>query len=123
MGSQNKTLRFFVYSTFLLLSYHVSAQSWNQSELNFNGKGDVGTGVTSLMYGPDGRLYVAEYHGAIKILSIQRNGDKNYIVTNVETLDGIRTMADHNDDGTLHSSLERETLGLTVVGTSSNPVI
>ncbi len=32
-------------------------------------------------------------------------------------------MADHNDDGTSHSSTSRETLGLTVVGTASKPVI
>src|SRR5690606_24019833 len=105
------------------LSYSVFSQSWTQSELNFNGIGNVNGGVTSLMYGPDNRLYVAEYTGAVKILTIQRNGAGSYVVTNVAILNGIRTMPDHNDDGSPFSSLNRETLGLTVVGTPTNPVI
>ncbi len=99
------------------------SQSFAQSALDFNGLGDVSGGVTSLMYGPDGRLYVAEYPGLIKILTIQRNGATDYLVTDFEVLDGIQTMADHNDDGTLFSSVERETTGLTVAGTLTNPVI
>jgi hypothetical protein len=106
---------------FIIFSLGVNAQiNFSQSQLS---GANVGSGVTSLMYGPDGRLYVAEYPGSIKILTVERNGTADYNVTDVEELDGIQTMADHNDDGTSHSSTSRETLGLTVVGTASNPVI
>lgn len=98
------------------------AQSFAQSQLDFNGIGNV-SAVTSLMYGPDGRLYVSEYPGLIKILTINRNNATEYQVTAIEVLDGIQTMADHNDDGTIFSSTERETIGITVVGTAQNPII
>ncbi len=117
-------LKSFIVSFFFLggLLSNLQAQNFNQSTLNFNGNGSV-SAVTSLMYGPDGRLYVAEYTGEIKILTIQRNSSTDYGVIAMETLGGILTMADHNDDGTLYSSTSRETTGLTVAGTSSNPVI
>ena len=96
--------------------------SWDQSELGYQ-VSDADEGVTSMMFGPDGRLYVAEYPGMIKIFTIERIGDKDYQVTSVEELNGIQTMADHNDDGSLHNSIARETTGLTVAGTAANPVI
>ncbi len=102
---------------------NLNAQSFTQSNLDFNGVGDVSNGVTSLMYGPDGRLYVAEYPGLIKILTVQRNTATDYEVTAIETLNDIQTMSDHNDDGTAHTSTERETTGLTVAGTATNPII
>ncbi len=112
--------------SFLLLGILISklhAQSFSQSELNLNGN-DFAFGVTSLMYGPDGRLYVAEYPtGAIKIFTVQRNNATDYEVSSVETLDGIQTMADHNDDGTLHTEVNRQVTGLTVAGTAANPII
>ncbi len=118
----NRLLSCALFLVFMICSKTV-AQNFAQSELNFDGLGDVSNGITSLMYGPDGRLYVAEYPGLIKILTIQRNGPTDYVVTNYEELDGIQTMADHNDDGTFFSSIERETTGMTVVGTLTNPVV
>lgn len=98
--------------------------SFSKSPLSFNGLGDVSPGVTSLMFGPDGRLYVAEYPGIIKVLSIERNGANDYVVTGIETLDGVQTIPNHNDDGTPNPTVtERETTGLTVAGTAENPVI
>ncbi len=95
-----------------------------QNELNFNGNVSFSFGVTSLMYGPDDRLYVAEYpSGTIKALTIQRNSATDYKVISVEVLDGIITMPDHNDDGTIHSSNNRQVTGLTVSGTSTNPIV
>ena len=108
---------------FLIIPVLVHAQfPFDQSELDFNGLGNVSSGVTSLMFGPDGRLYVAEYPGTIKILTIERVGTKDYQVTAIEELNGILTMADHNDDGTLFNSVSRETTGITVGGTATNPV-
>ncbi|MCK0148347.1 PKD domain-containing protein, partial [Arenibacter sp. F26102] len=78
---------------------------------------------TSLNFGPDGRLYVAEYEGLIKIFTILRNGSGNYEVLNTEILNGIQGIKNHNDNGTTFSSNLRETVGLTVAGTAANPVI
>lgn len=107
------------------LPENLNAQiSFAQSDLNFNGTGSVSSGVTSLMYGPDDRLYVAEYPGTIKILTIQRNDVNDYMVTNVESLSGVTDIVNHDDDGAVNSGqAQRETTGLTVAGTATNPVI
>lgn len=103
--------------------------NFSKSDLDFNGNEGV-SGVTSLMYGPDGRLYVLEYYwggstaGVIKILTVERNGPNNYMVTDVETLLDVMDIVNHNDDGTVNNSVvKREATGLTVSGTAENPVI
>ena len=112
-----------------LFSYSSYAQiNFSQSELDFDGNGDVDSGVTSMMYGPDGRLYVAEYPGTIKILTIQRISATDYKVSSVESLSGVKDIVNYDDDGTSCSGTtnncsSRETTGLTVGGTASNPVI
>ncbi|MCL6275560.1 malectin domain-containing carbohydrate-binding protein, partial [Muricauda sp. 2012CJ35-5] len=113
---------------FALTSNVLTAQSFTQNDLNFGGLGNVASGVTSLMYGPDGRLYVAEYPGTIKILTIQRNGPGNYSVIDIETLSGVKNITNYDDDGTpcsggANNCSSRETTGLTVAGTASNPII
>ncbi|WP_167960947.1 malectin domain-containing carbohydrate-binding protein, partial [Saonia flava] len=92
------------------------------NELNLNGFTSITNG-TSLKFGPDGRLYVADYRGLIKIFTIERNGPGNYMVTATEELDAITTIQDYNDDGSLFFSSSRETLGIEVGGTAENPII
>ncbi|MGB5819510.1 MAG: hypothetical protein WBG90_08485, partial [Saonia sp.] len=49
----------------LFLGNILNAQvDFSSGTLDFNGAGSVKSG-TSLMFGPDGRLYVAEYRGLI----------------------------------------------------------
>src|SRR5690606_4640609 len=98
------------------------SQNFSQSTLNFNGVGSVNQ-ATSLMFGPDGRLYVAEYPGLIKILTIERTGNSEYVVTAMETLNHVQTIQNHNDDGSLDFTPYRQFTGLTVVGTAQHPVI
>lgn len=116
----------FILSLLLVGAFATNLQAqqtnFDQSDLDLNGQGTIGA-VTSIMYGPDDRLYVAEYTGEIKVLTVQRNSSTSYIVTSMETLDGIQTMADHNDDGTAHTSVARQVTGLTVAGTAANPII
>ena len=100
----------------------VQAQSFSQKNLNFNGIGSLNNG-TSLSFGPDGRLYVTEYMGSIKIFTIEREGPGDYVVTSMEEIKGIQNIQDYNDDGTLHAGSSRETIGLVVTGTAANPVI
>ena len=106
----------------LLLTSEMSAQSFSQSNINFNGNGSVSNG-TSLMFGPDGRLYVGQYTGSIKIFTVVRNSANNYVVTASETLNGINGIKNHNDNGTNDSSTLRQFTGFTVAGTASNPII
>lgn len=97
--------------------------NFNQSNLDLNGNTTF-QGVTAMEFGPDGKLYVADYKsGFIKVLTVQKNAGNNYVVTNAVELNGIRTMADHNDDGSSHSNAQRQITGLTVAGTSTNPII
>ena len=41
---------------------------------------------TSLQFGPDGRLYVAQQDGLIKAYTVERNGANDYSVTATETI-------------------------------------
>ena len=96
--------------------------SFAQSEANFNGLSDISAG-TSLTFGPDGRLYVVEYTGLIKIYTFQRTEEGEYIAQDVEVLTDIQAIQDHNDDGSLFTNTNRETLGIAVAGTAQAPVL
>lgn len=97
-------------------------QNFGESDLQFNGNGGVSSG-TSLMFGPDGRLYVLGINGTIDILTVERNGFNDYVVTDAEELLFVKNIPNHNDDGSTHSGNSREATGLTVAGTASAPVI
>ncbi len=98
------------------------AQSFGVSNLDFAGLGSVSSG-TSLTFGPDGRLYVLQINGTIDVLSIQRNGINNYVVTAATELLHVKNIPNHNDDGSSDSGTNREALGIAVAGTANNPVI
>lgn len=94
--------------------------SFSKSQL----AGETSDAPTSLQFGPDGRLYVAQQDGLIKVYGIARNGKDDYAVTSTETITSIQSIPNHNDDGTLEPSVtERQVTGLLVVGTAANPVI
>lgn len=78
---------------------------------------------TTLQFGPDDRLYVGEMNGPIKIFDVVRNGEDNYVATLAETIDQIRLVLNHNDDGTRDFAEKRLMTGIHVTGTASNPVI
>ena len=97
--------------------------NFDQSNLDLNGFPSFQSGITALEFGPDGKLYVAEYTGAIKILTVEKVAANNYIVQDMEILNALADIQNHNDDGTLNSSTQRETTGIRVVGTALEPVI
>ncbi|WP_245911400.1 malectin domain-containing carbohydrate-binding protein [Neolewinella xylanilytica] len=112
-----------VLSAFLVLfTYTVRGQSFGQSNLDFAGQGGVSQG-TSLMFGPDGRLYVLGLNGTIDIFTVQRSGKDDYVVTDAEELLDVKNIPNHNDDGSANSNNNREATGLAVAGTAQNPVI
>jgi hypothetical protein len=86
-----------------------------------------GAGVvapTSLQFGPDGRLYVAQMDGTIKALTIARTGAQQYAVTATETITLVRSMPNRNDNGTLNPTVTtRLVTGLLVAGTAQSPQI
>ncbi len=106
----------------------VQAQiNFTKSDLDFNGFGSAPM-VTSLTYGPDGRLYVMEYPGTVYALTVQKNGSNDYIVTAKEAITGVKNIPNHDDDGTACSGTStnctsRQATGLAVAGTAANPIV
>src|SRR5215218_9215125 len=85
---------------------------------------ETSTQPTSLQFGPDGRLYVAQQNGLIKIYTVKRNGANNYAVTATQTITKIKNIPNHNDNGTLNTAVtNRLVTGILVSGTAANPVI
>ncbi len=79
---------------------------------------------TSLQFGPDGRMYVAQQNGLIKIYTIVRNGPNDYSVTGEEVIDLINRIPNHNDDGSPAPGITwRQVTSLVVTGTAANPVL
>lgn len=78
---------------------------------------------TSLQFGPDDKLYVAEMDGVIKVFDVDRNGKNNYSASLLETINLIKNVPNHNDDGTPDFSGKRLLTGLHVAGSAGAPVI
>ena len=82
------------------------------------------THPTSLQFGPDGRLYVAQQDGLIRVFGVQRNGPNQYVVTTSASISSVQQLPNHDDDGTLNSSeVTRLVTGLLVAGTAANPIV
>ncbi|MFN6945098.1 MAG: choice-of-anchor D domain-containing protein [Cytophagaceae bacterium] len=82
---------------------------------------------TSLQFGPDGRLYVAQQDGLIRVYTIKRNASNDYEVTNEEQILLVRRIPNHFDDGSPRPfnqwTNKRQITGILVVGTAENPVL
>ena len=83
---------------------------------------------TSLQFGPDGRLYVAEQNGSINAFTIVEQEGEYQVVAHEELLLGdgsqaIASIQNHNDDGTLSDAVDRQVTGLVVGGVADNPVV
>ncbi|MEX2512307.1 MAG: malectin domain-containing carbohydrate-binding protein [Cyclobacteriaceae bacterium] len=115
-----------LFSILMTCVLNVQGQSisFNQSALNFNEFEEISSG-TSLQFGPDERLYVAQLKGEIKIYTILKNGANEYEVVGEETLLNVKNIPNYDDNGKLAFDKRdsRQVTGLTVAGTSSNPVL
>lgn len=78
---------------------------------------------TSLQFGPDNRLYVSEMDGLIRVFNVARAGKNNYTGTLFETIELIKDVPNHNDDGTLDWSGKRLLTGIHVAGTAAQTII
>ena len=95
----------------------------------------TGLGVinpTSIQFGPDGRLYVSQQDGLIKVAEISAVTDAGGAVTEyqavpgtVETIDLVQAIPNHNDDGSLNTDVnERLVTGIKVTeGPSGEAII
>ncbi|MGH9037048.1 MAG: PQQ-dependent sugar dehydrogenase [Acidimicrobiia bacterium] len=80
--------------------------------------------VTTLQFGPDGRLYVGQQNGLIKAFTLVRHGPGSYQAVAGETIGGLVDLANHDDDGKENSRyVGRLLTGLVVSGTAARPVI
>jgi hypothetical protein len=78
---------------------------------------------TSLQFGPDNRLYVSEMDGLIRVFNVARAGKNNYTGTLFETIELIKNVPNHNDDGTTDWSGKRLLTGIHVTGSAAQPII
>jgi hypothetical protein len=86
--------------------------------------GQTSTMPTTLQFGPDGRLYVLQQDGTIKIYTVARNAKNSYSVTSTETILLIKNIPNHDDNGNLNTTLTtRQATGMLVRGTAALPVI
>ena len=73
---------------------------------------------TSLQFGPDGRLYVAQQNGTILAYTVRRRTAGAYEVVATEKIDLVRAIQNHDDDGSSATDtrsllqLARDRLGL-----------
>ncbi|TCJ12683.1 hypothetical protein EPD60_15605, partial [Flaviaesturariibacter flavus] len=112
---------------FLLLLLHIPAA---RAQFSFSSSGlklMAGATIfnpTSLQFGPDNRLYIAEQAGFIRIHTIRRNGPNDYVTTAFETISLINAIPNHDDNGVVNASeTHRQITGILVTGTAANPVI
>ncbi|MGZ8594599.1 MAG: Kelch repeat-containing protein, partial [Actinomycetota bacterium] len=82
---------------------------------------------TTLQFGPDGRLYVGLINGSIKIYTVVRNAANDYTATFSGEISAVKSIPNHNDDGTLNATCpalcKRLLTGILVTGTAQAPVI
>jgi glucose/arabinose dehydrogenase len=86
------------------------------SSASFSGhalEGSSSYNPTAIQFGPDGRLYVAQQDGMIKVYSVVRRADGSYAVTSTEEITAVQRIPNHDDDG---SSISDFTSMLDVVG-------
>ncbi|WP_156653324.1 hypothetical protein [Methylobacterium sp. Leaf111] len=79
---------------------------------------------TSLQFGPDGKLYISQTNGVIAAVTVTSDGAGGYTATNKETINLVRAIPNHNDDGTFNAAITtRQVTGILVTGTADKPVL
>ena len=111
VGAQAETLTITHSGTNSPLVVNLDGVGSNNIPVSFDSaglSGESSNNPTSLQFGPDGRLYVAQQDATIKAYTIQRNSATDYAVTATETINLIKTdTTNHNDDGSTNPSTSR----------------
>jgi glucose/arabinose dehydrogenase len=80
--------------------------------------------VTTVRFGPDGRLYVGQQTGIIRALTLERRGPASYRVTATEVIGLLIDLPNHNDNGAENRAVVgRQLTGIEIAGTADQPVI
>ncbi|WP_418511578.1 malectin domain-containing carbohydrate-binding protein [Corallibacter sp.] len=119
---------------FLVLSFTATLFTFHNTiaqSISFGSSGLANENVlnpTSLEFGPDERLYVAQQNGIIWAYEIERDaataGNGTYTVISSEEITNIRFgIPNHTDGGNPNPSQQRLITGLATAGTSENPII
>ncbi|MEX0883691.1 MAG: hypothetical protein WDZ72_09485, partial [Cyclobacteriaceae bacterium] len=115
-----------IFAIFIFVGRFLYAQDvpFDISTLQFNDFPAPERG-TALEFGPDGRLYLADLKGEIRIYTIEKTGNNTYSVTDYETLLDVQNIPNHDDIGVpaRDGRSVRQSTGINVVGTASNPII
>jgi glucose/arabinose dehydrogenase len=83
---------------------------------------------TSLQFGPDGRLYVTEQNGSINAYTVELQNGEWVATEGEELVDGngnelVKSIQNHNDDGTESNVSNRQVTGIVVAGTEDAPIL
>lgn len=103
----------------------VFAQQFNASNLDLTVAGSI-SNPTSIQFGPDSKLYIANQDGNIRICEIEKTAPNSYRIKNQEILNLLKGIPNHNDDGspaTGPGTNKRQVTGIYVTGTAENPII
>lgn len=115
------------YAFILCLSLLLAGPLSSNAQFNFTPSRLTGSSLlnpTSLQFGPDRRLYVAQQNGIIKVFTVVRNAANNYSVTATQSISLINSIPNHNDNGALNTAVTtRQVTGILVRGTATNPII
>ncbi|WP_367871213.1 malectin domain-containing carbohydrate-binding protein [Luteolibacter sp. Populi] len=88
------------------------------------GANNKGNKVTSLQFGPDGKLYYVQENGTVWHCNVTRQGPNNYVADALTPINLVKLIPNYDDDGTLNTTLHtRQATGLMVSGTAESPVI
>ena len=109
---------------FLLLALTgVLTDARAQSGISFNNSQLIGAQLmrpTTLSFGPDNRLYVANQTGEIYAFTIRKNGPNNYEVTNTEEILLVKNLPNRDDRaGLMPSVTDRQITGILAAGTAA----
>ena len=111
-----------LFNLALLTAVNTASAQYNFAPSNLAGASILNP--TSIQFGPDGRLYVAQQNGIIMIFTVRRDSINKYSVTATETINLINLIPNHNDNGTLNTTVtKRQVTGILVAGTAANPII
>lgn len=127
-GARSASLRITHSGSNSPVTVALTGEGASQIPVGFGVSGLTGVSLsnpTSLQFGPDGRLYVAQQSGLIVAYSIQRTATNAYSVTGTEQIDEILDLPNHNDDGSTNGapSRQRQVTGLLATGTAAQPVL